>query len=63
MPASLKAERTRWLKRKGLTLKAFSKATGQEFGTAYKWNHEGRTPRKLYLAAVLNVFPDWPHAS
>lgn len=58
---SIKAERAKWLANKKLTLPQFAKATGQEFGTIFKWFDSGRTPRRLYLDAVLAIYPDWPH--
>lgn len=58
---SIKAERAKWLEKKGLKIRQFAEKTGQKFGTAFKWQTSGRTPRRLYLDAVLAVFPDWPH--
>jgi transposase len=58
---SIKSERTKWLKANGITLSQFSERIQVQFGTVYKWQTTGRTPRKLYLNAVLAVYPDWPH--
>jgi hypothetical protein len=58
---SIKARRVQWLARKGLTKRQFAEATGHDTGTVHTWFRHGRTPRRLYLDAVLAVFPDWPH--
>lgn len=60
MTKAMIPRRQAWLRRNNLTVRKFAEAVGQDFGTAYKWFQSGRTPRRLYLDAVLAVFPDWP---
>ncbi len=62
MQTSIKAQRTRWLKKTKLTPRQFAERVDEDYGTAQRWLASSRTPRRRSLLAVLAVFPDWPHA-
>lgn len=53
--------RRSWLRSKKLSMKEFGESTGNDYGTAYLWFREGRTPRRKYLDGVLSVHPDFPN--
>jgi hypothetical protein len=61
MKKSIKSQRAEWLKKNNLTLREFARETDRYFTTVYAWFTTNRTPRKPYLDAVLDVYPDWPH--
>ena len=55
-------ERKKWLDRKGISIRQFAESTGNDYGTAFKWFDEARSPRRKYLDAVLGIYPDFPLA-
>lgn len=52
--------RKEWLGRKHLTVRDVADATGLDYNTIVRWFEYGRTPRNLYLKAIIDKYPDWP---
>ncbi len=52
--------RLEFLEKLGLGMVGFSEAVGVDYGTVYRWFHDGRDPKKLALEKVKARYSDWP---
>ncbi len=57
----IRMARLKWLATKKLTIKSFAAKTGVAEDTVRRWFAGDRSPRSLFLGAVLRVFGDWPY--
>ena len=61
--AQVRKARAQFLKDEGITRREFAENTAQDLGTAHRWFNSNRTPRRLYLGMILDVYPRWPYAA
>jgi len=57
---NLVAERKKWLKVKGLTIRKFADSMELDYNSVCRWFEGPRIPKQLYSERVIQHHPDFP---